>query len=1192
MCFKYPLRKYQEEILDVVQEKLKNGEREIHIVAPPGAGKTIIGLQLISMFKCPSLIMSPNTTIQAQWGQKLDLFFPDGVDLSQSVLGTHEDKPLKPITVMTYQVLSTPGREQEYLNKLAHKGWIDELCKGRGLTIGEAELRVLEILQNNPKAHQKEMSRHASRLRKRLADVMDLSEVLHPNAIELLQSLRRQKFRLVLFDECHHLTDYWAAIMLHLIRYLDDPLIIGLTGTPPEKKSASQEGRYLSIVGDIDYQVPTPALVREGGLAPFQDLAYFVEPTEKEFFFLEEQHKEFNKLIAYLCGTDWLSGKGNLRAEQLDPATLKALGARLEGGKALPSTISLPSALPEAHPVARPEARPETRPVAHPEARPVAFSDVQTDELSDALADSAPEAPADKIPVNFAPPSEHAHFDFDEIDEGVVEGGYGNDYDFRTETQTQAADADGQEHSNNQDHWHTQEQADTQERSEALKNSDSSNVSLAAPHPTNAQNAQNAPISSNATHHDFDAPPLAEGALPPLTKWVLEETIRIESEKGFERLLREDSAKAQAFLRALNKLKLPRPRRVEFSEGLMQAPLLEDWMLLIEDFASHRLKLSASAQDHALFHTIRNAIRKLGYSITEQGLRRQASPVDRVLAFSESKSRAVTEILALEYRVLQDQLRACVVTDFERMSATSVKSLEGILNEESGGALAVMRTLLKSPISLYLNPCLVTGSLLLIDKRVADQFAEAASEYLKQNGYDFQLQVNEQDGTYCEITAGSTAWESRLYVALATHIFERGITKCLIGTRGLFGEGWDSQALNTLIDLTTTTAPVSVKQLRGRSIRIQNDALGARKVANNWDVVCIAPSLEKGLNDYQRFVRKHDGFFGICDDGQIECGVGHVHPSFSELTPREVFASVDVFNQEMMERALVRHRIYDLWKVGEPYNNRLLECLEVARLRKIALTPPHLKRNLKYKEHAKEMRSALNGVLFEYMGLGAVGAIVTLFFTLASGPLALSAALPLFLSATLARFRYKNLSERMRQDLCKVDDDKTLAHQGLIDMSVAVLSALQIVKQVPTDIAKESLQATIRSDGSYRVFLDDVSPKISKVFNQALSEVLAPISNQPYLIPKYEFPLAQVATEEERQKFYKKYLAGRAEPKVGSYHAVPSLLARSEKGRAAFQEAWNKYVSPGFIIETETKPELLNKYFGIGPSLAQRLLWE
>lgn len=1030
--FRYPLRKYQQEILDLVDAKLTAGEKEIHIVAPPGAGKTIIGLQLISTVKCPAIILSPNTTIQSQWGQKLDLFLPPGEEkYGSELLGTHEDKPLKPITCLTYQVLSTPGREQEYLEKLAHKAWVEELCKGRSLSIGEAELRIIEIFQNNPKAHQKEISRHVSRLRKKLAEVMDLNEVLHPNAIQLLQSLRRQKFKLVLFDECHHLTDYWAAIMQHLIKYLDNPLVIGLTGTPPEKKSQTQETRYLSLVGDIDYQVPTPALVREGGLSPFQDLVYFVEPTGKEFHFLEEQHEEFHQLIEELCGSEYLNSNKKI-----------------------------------------------VQPIAIEAASPT--------------------------------------------------------YSFVT---------------------------------------GKSSVSIVSV--SNGVGANGPAMTMNAAQ------------MPPLTRWIAESAQRIENETGFNRFLKEDLTLASAMLRAIWKLGLARPRQVDYSQELSQSPLLEDWMVLIEDFASHKLKLSSDSESHKLYDRIRSATRKLGWGITEQGLRRQASPVDRVLAFSEAKPRAVAEILALEYRVLEDRLRAVVVTDFERMSATSVKSLEGILSEESGGAIAAMRILLGSPISLYLNPCLVTGSLLLVDSRVKDQFVEAANAFIREAGFNFNITVNHKEGdAFCELTSGSSAWESRLYVALATSIFERGITKCLIGTRGLFGEGWDSQALNTLIDLTTTTSPVSVKQLRGRSIRIQTNDAGNRKVANNWDVVCIAPSLEKGLNDYQRFVRKHDGYFGICDDGQIECGVGHVHPSFSELTPSEVFASLDEFNREMMDRALVRHKIYDLWKVGEPYNNRLLDCLEVSRLRKIALTPPHIRFNAKYKDHARELRSALTGVWFEYLGLGSVLSAALLLTT--AGAVIWSAVIPVIAAAFLARNKYHSLFRKLKKDLCVPNSQES----SLIDIANAVLTAMQNMKLVPANITKTSLHATIRSDGSYRVFLDDVEPQASKQFTQALREVLAPISNQPYLIAKYEFALDQEAAEIESDRFFRKYIGGRAELRVGSYHAVPGLLARSEKGRMAFQEAWNKYVSPGFVIQTETRPELLNKYFGIGPSLAQRLLWE
>jgi hypothetical protein len=196
--------------------------------------------------------------------------------------------------------------------------------------------------------------------------------------------------------------------------------------------------------------------------------------------------------------------------------------------------------------------------------------------------------------------------------------------------------------------------------------------------------------------------------------------------------------------------------------------------------------------------------------------------------------------------------------------------------------------------------------------------------------------------------------------------------------------------------------------------------------------------------------------------------------------------------------------------------------------------------------------------------------------------------LPVIISAFLARAKYGALFEKRRAEMCKPNSQES----SLVDIANSVMVALQQVKQLPAHLTKDQIHATIRSDGSYRVFLNEVDPQQSRNFNQSLKEVLAPLSNQPYLIAKYEFPLAEAVAEEESARFFKKYVAGRAQPRISSYHAVPNLLARSEKGRMAFEEAWNKYVSPGFVTATETKPELLNKYFGLGPSLAQRLLWE
>lgn len=1021
LSFRHSLRRYQQEIIELTKLKLEKGERAIHIVAPPGAGKTIIGLQLSAQLKHNTLIISPTTTIQSQWAEKLNLFLPVGEEEfgTEHLLGTHEDRPLKPITLLTYQVLSTPGREQEYIEKLAYQAWIEELMS-TGLSQGNSEIRLLELMANNKKAYDKEISRHVARLRRKLTEVLDLKEVLHPNAIALIQALRRQKFKTVIFDECHHLTDYWAAIMTHVVGQLDDPIIIGLTGTPPEGKSQNQENRYLSLVGEIDYQVPTPALVREGGLAPFQDLVYFTQPTLEEETFLREQHEAFHSLIEELSADE----------------------------------NSLMSRFVEQR-----------------------------------------------------------------VNEAYNEG------------------------------WKTY----------SSKNQDLS----------------------------------------------------------------------CALIRYMHKYRIPLPGDLDVSDVLMQSPFIEDWMTLLEDFALNFLKVSASTENHVLYERIKNAIAKLGYGLTEKGLRKQASPVDRVLAFSRSKSRAVAEILELEYRSLDDRLRSAVVTDFERMSATAAKQARGILTEESGGAIAVLRELLKQPVSQFVNPCLVTGSLLLVDNRIAGQLQRALQDMLENEGYKFILELVEHYGdAFSELRASSSEWEARLYVRLATKALEHGITKVLIGTRGIFGEGWDCQSLNTLIDLTTTTTPVSVKQLRGRSLRINTtDPLGARKVANNWDVACIAPHLEKGLNDYQRFARKHAGYFGICDDGQIECGVGHVHASFSELSPAEVFANLDEFNQEMKLRALAREGIYELWKVGQPYSNKTLGCVEIGKLRKLALTPPNLRKDLSYKDHARLLRANLNGVWLEYGSIGTALSALTCFllahFTFPLAP----ALLPLIGTLTLALRKRQALYQNLKKEICRPNTQDS----SLFDMGRTILSALQKIKLLPAHLKKDAIKITVRSDGSYRVFLDNVDLAQSQYFVKCFKELLEPVRKQPYLIPKYEysFPAARASKEiepskdstddlskndqastiestgkqgsnalltqenlESEERFFKNYLKGRAEPRIAAYYPVPSLLARSEKGRDAFETAWNKYVSPGSIIASENQPELLNRYFGLGASLANRLLWE
>ena len=77
---------------------------------------------------------------------------------------------------------------------------------------------------------------------------------------------------------------------------------------------------------------------------------------------------------------------------------------------------------------------------------------------------------------------------------------------------------------------------------------------------------------------------------------------------------------------------------------------------------------------------------------------------------------------------------------------------------------------------------------------------------------------------------------------------------------------------------------MSINQLRGRSFRL--DDLWPEKVANNWDIVCLADEYEKGFDDYLRFQRKHKQLYGVGDDGAIEKGSAMFMPHLQKQNPR------------------------------------------------------------------------------------------------------------------------------------------------------------------------------------------------------------------------------------------------------------------------------------------------------------------
>jgi superfamily II DNA or RNA helicase len=113
-------------------------------------------------------------------------------------------------------------------------------------------------------------------------------DTLHRAARDTLTRLREAGIGMVILDECHHLLGYWGRVLHEAVALLDGPIVMGLTATPPDLEDTPAEDveRYQRLLGAVDYEIPAPAVVKDGFIAPYQDLVYFVRPTEAELAYV------------------------------------------------------------------------------------------------------------------------------------------------------------------------------------------------------------------------------------------------------------------------------------------------------------------------------------------------------------------------------------------------------------------------------------------------------------------------------------------------------------------------------------------------------------------------------------------------------------------------------------------------------------------------------------------------------------------------------------------------------------------------------------------------------------------------------------------------------------------------------------------------------------------------------------------
>lgn len=230
IAFKYPWRDYQQKVLDQLEAHLKDDK--LHVVAPPGSGKTVLGLEVILRLNQPTLILAPTLAVKNQWIERFCSLFLQ-VEEAPDWISTQLTQP-QFLTVSTYQGLHAA------FNYLKEEEDTDE----------EVPMETTVSYTNN-------------------------------HAQEIIAKLRAVGIKTLLVDEVHHLRkEWWKALDL-----LDNELkstVVGLTATPPYGASSLEWQRYMNLAGPVDEEITVPTLVAVEDLCPHQDFIYYCTPLAEE----------------------------------------------------------------------------------------------------------------------------------------------------------------------------------------------------------------------------------------------------------------------------------------------------------------------------------------------------------------------------------------------------------------------------------------------------------------------------------------------------------------------------------------------------------------------------------------------------------------------------------------------------------------------------------------------------------------------------------------------------------------------------------------------------------------------------------------------------------------------------------------------------------------------------------------------
>ncbi len=325
----------------LLEQAARIRDHKWHLVAPPGEGKTLIGLELARGVALPTLVLSPTTGIRDQWREAMAMFGTDPATFTSD-----DPRQSAPLIAVTYQILGNPGEATTELRSAARRLWLAEVTSELGPEAAATRMAATE--KGDPDRAERELHRHVRALRRSLATGEDIglprAALLGERATDLVEQLAKAGIGCVILDECHHLLDWWAlvaAVLVERLRADREVALIGLTATPPDPDSEEEAQNFRGLLGDVDAELHLAAVVAEGALAPWRDGLRVTELCNAEQAFLNDWTRQFaaeldDRLIAdpFL---DWavaqvstaaLDARADLRAGESDPAAWDAFWDR------------------------------------------------------------------------------------------------------------------------------------------------------------------------------------------------------------------------------------------------------------------------------------------------------------------------------------------------------------------------------------------------------------------------------------------------------------------------------------------------------------------------------------------------------------------------------------------------------------------------------------------------------------------------------------------------------------------------------------------------------------------------------------------------------------------------------------------------------------------------------------------------